>query len=68
MGIRIKPDGTQELIKSGCLWIDYFKYPLRPRPITRPDYPANYFEQELKAYNKNYTKEEIEQIYRLPKP
>jgi hypothetical protein len=68
MGIRIKPDGTQEHIKSGCLWIDYFKYPLRPRPTTRPDYPASYFEQELKAYNKNYTKEEIEQIYRLPKP
>jgi hypothetical protein len=68
MGIRIKPDGTQEFIKSGCLWIDYFKYPLREKPTTRPDYPANYFEQELKAYNKNYTKEEIEQIYRLPKP
>lgn len=67
MGIRTKPDGTQELIKSGCLWIDYFKYPLRGKPTTKPDYPVYYFEQELKNYNKSYTKEEIEQIYKLPK-
>lgn len=67
MGIRTKPDGTQELIKSGCLWIDYFKYPLRGKPTTRPDYPVYYFEQELKNYNRSYTKEEIEQIYKLPK-
>lgn len=67
LGVRVKSDGTQDLIMSGCLWIDYFKYPLRGKPTTRPDYPVYYFENELKYYNKNYTKEEIEQIYKLPK-
>ena len=68
MGIRVKPDGTKITFDFGCLWINHFKFPLRPRPTTRPDYSMQEFEREIMFHNVKLTKQEIEEIYKLPKP
>jgi hypothetical protein len=68
MGIKIGKDGNKIILNNGCLWINHFKYPLRPRPTTRPDYSMHEFQQEIMVHKVKLTKEEIEEIYKLPKP
>lgn len=68
MGIRVNPDGTKITFDFGCLWINHFKFPLRPLPTTRPDYSMQEFEREIMFHNVKLTKQEIEEIYKLPKP
>ena len=66
MGIKVNPDGSITHLNFGCLWINHFKFPLRPRPATRPEDDITTFERELIFHNIKLTKEEIEEIYKLP--
>jgi hypothetical protein len=66
MGIKIHPDGTKITLNYGCPWINHFKFPLRQRPTIRPEDSMIVFERELMSHNIKITKEEIEEIYKLP--
>jgi hypothetical protein len=66
MGIRISANGTKITLNHGCPWINHFKFPLRPRPTVRPEDSMIFFERELMSHKIKLTKEEIEEIYKLP--
>jgi hypothetical protein len=66
MGIRISANGTKITLNHGCPWINHFKFPLRPRPTVRPEDSMVVFERELMSHKIKLTKEEIEEIYKLP--
>ena len=66
MGIRISANGTKITLNHGCPWINHFKFPLRPRPTVRPEDSMIVFERELMSHKIKLTKEEIEEIYKLP--
>jgi hypothetical protein len=68
LGMKIMPDGRQIPISYHCEWKDYFRFPkLRPRPQTYPLTPRNELQDFIVQQKLSVTKEEIDEVYNLPR-